>query len=82
MSCSEPGGRKGTGPVRPFDGEVVESYYGSLPKCPYCGKEEKDAWEIDFGSDDAKTVTCGYCDKEYSVRRIVDVSYESGPLKS
>lgn len=25
MSCSEPGGRKGTGPIRPFEGAVQSS---------------------------------------------------------
>lgn len=49
----------------------------ACPVCPYCGHEEKDAWEIDFGSgsEGEAEIICGSCEREYKAERIVDVSY-------
>lgn len=47
------------------------------PVCPFCGYPERDAWEIDFGLDEDKTITCGDCGQEYGVQRLVSVSYKS-----
>jgi hypothetical protein len=54
-------------------------YLQSKPTCPHCGYEEMDAWDIDFGGDpEGDTIqTCGRCEEEYSLYRIIDVSYHS-----
>ena len=53
-----------------------------LPKCPDCGHEEQDAWEVNFGPglDGEAVVACGACGVDYHVERVVSVSYRSRPL--
>lgn len=57
--------------------------YGDFPRCPHCGSEEHDAWEINFGPglDGDAEVTCNSCGGEYFCSREVSVSYRSLPLK-
>jgi hypothetical protein len=53
------------------------------PVCPHCGHEERDAWEIDFGSglEGEAEISCGRCEKDYIAERVVDVSYTTRKLK-
>jgi hypothetical protein len=47
--------------------------------CPYCGYEDKDSWEVDFGIglDGDAEIYCSSCDKDFFVSRVVDVKYSS-----
>jgi len=45
------------------------------PVCPHCGHIDRDAWEIDYGANDAAEVTCGKCDKDYTIIRHVETTY-------
>lgn len=48
------------------------------PVCPYCGHEETDAWEIDFGGCDGDTEhSCGSCGEDYHLSRQVTFHYAS-----
>lgn len=51
---------------RSFTREVV---------CPYCGKEQSDSWELGDDGD----MDCGYCEREFSYTRDVEVTYSSYP---
>lgn len=42
-------------------------------KCPYCGREVGDSWEMD----DDGTDYCDDCDKEFQYERHVEVTYSS-----
>lgn len=50
-----------------------------LPKCPHCGHEERDAWEIDFGPglDGETDVSCNRCGNDYFCQRFCSVTYQS-----
>lgn len=40
------------------------------PVCPWCGHEERDAWEIDFGTgENAEGIDCGSCGREFDIHR-------------
>ena len=54
-----------------------ESHYGNYPKCPKCGHEEQDAWELDMEDDDAQDLECGECEHAYRVSLSVSYTYES-----
>ena len=51
--------------------------------CPYCGYEDRDSWEVDFGPgfDGDTTVVCGSCEQEFYASRMVDVCYTTKKLK-
>jgi transcription elongation factor Elf1 len=55
--------------------------HNQLPKCPHCGHNERDAWEIDFSRSDTKTTSCGSCERDYVVTRYVDVTYSTTELR-
>jgi hypothetical protein len=44
--------------------EGIDHVATSAPVCPYCGYEMRDAWELDWGTEQ---VECGNCDKPYKV---------------
>ena len=52
------------------------------PVCPYCGKVQWDAWEIDLGPglDGEGQISCGSCDKEFLIRRHCSVTYSTMKL--
>ena len=56
--------------------------YTHEPVCPYCGRVYGDAWEINFGGDmeGSTEITCGACEKDFSVDRHVEVTYSTTPL--
>ena len=43
-------------------------------KCPYCGYEDKDSWEM---HDDSGTWYCKECTEAFDVERIVSVTYST-----
>lgn len=47
------------------------------------GYEERDAWEINFGSGSSEEtqIDCGRCEEEYTVSREVSVSYSTRKMK-
>lgn len=45
--------------------------------CPYCDWEDRDSWEFD---EDDGIVTCGNCEKEFNVSRMVEVFYSSSKI--
>ena len=50
--------------------------------CPYCGYEDKDSWDIDFGPGlDDRNIVCVHCQNEFFTSLIVDVKYTSQKLK-
>lgn len=63
----------------PFDlvAEIWDMDGTTYPICPHCGREERDAWEFNFGPglEGETVITCGYCDREYDTTRNVSVSY-------
>lgn len=59
-----------------FKPEGEEYTYEPQLKCPYCGHEDSDSWEI---SDDSGTIECGSCGNEFDYERIVTVDYSSFP---
>ncbi len=61
----------------------MSSVTARKPTCPYCGHEVVDALELVSGPDlDGYTIVmCVMCDREYAVRRIVEIAYTSFELK-
>lgn len=47
-------------------------------KCPNCGEEMCDSWEMD----DDGTDYCEYCGKEFQYTRHVEVTYSSWKMNS
>lgn len=45
--------------------------------CPYCGNEETDSWECDFGDEGDYDHICGECGNTFLYNRSVEVSYSS-----
>ena len=59
-----------------------EEYYGSESRCPYCGNEQKDTWELFLdGTADVVNRTCCECERDYEVERTVSVDYTSRPIE-
>lgn len=56
-----------------------ETLFGNFPKCPYCGCENEDAWELNLGDGEDGDVNCENCDKEYRINRHISVTYSSRP---
>lgn len=55
--------------------------YTLEPICPYCGNEESDAWEINFGGIDGETEhDCGSCGETYFVQRNAIITYTTKAL--
>jgi len=53
------------------------------PACPYCGYEESNAWEIEFGEsiEGEMTFPCGECGVEYHVERRALITYNTEKIK-
>jgi hypothetical protein len=53
------------------------------PICPFCQHEERDAWDINFGSGcegDAE-LSCGSCGKDYFCSKSITSYYQSSKIK-
>jgi hypothetical protein len=57
----------------------IHTEYKPYPICPYCGQEDRDAWEIDFDMGDTAESYCGQCGLTYQVTRYVSVDYSTKP---
>ena len=55
--------------------EPIDTEATNNPVCPHCGREELDAWELDFQGDDMIEHECGRCGELYMIRRSVSVCY-------
>ncbi len=54
----------------------------SQPVCPFCGHEERDAWEMDFGGMEGSCKhTCASCGEEYKCWREVTIYYSTEKIK-
>ena len=50
------------------DGDRLDAPVQGTPRCPHCGAEETDWWEMNFQSDgDTREVSCGSCEEEYTI---------------
>ena len=51
------------------------------PICPYCGKAQSDAWEIDLGPglEGDGEMECGWCEREFYISRCVAITYTTKP---
>ena len=58
--------------------DAEELYGESNIKCPYCGSENCDSWEVSSDSDD---IECEKCGGKYSYEREVDVKYYMVPIE-
>ena len=46
--------------------------------CPHCHKGQLDFWEFNNGEErDIGVIECGWCEKKFRARRMIDVSYTS-----
>lgn len=54
-----------------------DTEYTDFIACPYCGYEDHDSWEVDFGNSECAEIECANCEKEILVVRHVSVSYSS-----
>lgn len=55
----------------------IDTEYTDYITCPYCGYEDHDSWEVDFGNSECAEIECTKCGKGISVDRHVSVSYSS-----
>ena len=58
-----------------------DTEYMSFPICPYCGAEQRDAWEIPFAGDEGIEMDCDRCGKPIWIERHVSVEYSTYPVK-
>lgn len=70
-------------PVMPpcygFGGIMKDTEYTQNVICPYCGYEDRDSWEIDFGEslEGETEIFCGNCGKEFTASRTATIYYHS-----
>ncbi|MBC2684688.1 hypothetical protein U9R71_22185 [Bacillus toyonensis] len=63
--------------LSPDDINSTEGDYGGF-KCPYCGYEDSDAFEL---SDDEGEIECGECGSKVEYRREITINYYATPSK-
>jgi len=54
--------------------EIDHTYTKNIV-CPYCGKENKNSWEVALGEEDMGIIDCGYCGEEFFASRIISIEY-------
>lgn len=61
----------------------IEHEYTREPVCPYCGREVRDAWEINFGPgcDGETEIECGWCERTFTCVRHVTVEYSTEEIE-
>ena len=57
--------------------DELDLAYNPYPVCPHCGAVDRDAWELDFGPNEAITTFCGSCENDYRVVRHQSVTYST-----
>jgi transcription elongation factor Elf1 len=55
----------------------IDTEYTDFITCPYCGYEDQDSWEVDFGNSECTEIECTNCEKEINVTRHISVSYSA-----
>ena len=60
----------------------MEATYGSHLKCPHCGYEDPDSWELGDGGEGDGETECGRCGKPILWSRHVSVSYTGKPKEA
>lgn len=50
--------------------------------CPVCGKALRDLWDYDWSTREELVASCGSCDAEFLLTRLVSVTYRAEPLRS
>ena len=50
--------------------------------CPYCGHEDHDSWEVDFGGgmEGEEKLECGTCGKEFIASKECSITYSTRRL--
>ena len=58
---------------------MTDTRFKDSPVCPHCGKEIRDAWELNFGAglDGECETDCGSCGESMRVERHVFVNYST-----
>jgi len=49
------------------------------PRCPYCGTEVGDAWELNLDDGDSSMHECDDCGKEFKITASISISYTTTP---
>ncbi len=57
-----------------------ETYMHDATQCPYCGRIDRDAYELGHGGEGCGETTCGSCEKDFLWQRTVSVSYTCKPV--
>lgn len=58
-------------------GEITDS----AVVCPFCFKEDEDAWEYNLRDGDSTVVICGECEEEFQVVCSISVDYTTRKLR-
>lgn len=54
--------------------------YNSEAKCPYCGFEDYDSWELGIDEGCECVTACPSCGKDYGVMRHIEITYSTWAL--
>lgn len=54
--------------------------YNSEAKCPYCGFDDYDSWELNIDEGVDETTYCPSCGKKYGVMRHIEITYSTWAL--
>ena len=49
--------------------------------CPYCGNEDRDAWEM-IGDSECGETECGQCEREFRWSIYTSTTYYGKPMKA
>uniref|UniRef100_A0A6H1ZF29 Uncharacterized protein n=1 Tax=viral metagenome TaxID=1070528 RepID=A0A6H1ZF29_9ZZZZ len=57
--------------------EYIRHYKTTFIACPYCGYEDHDSWEVDFGGIEGtiENLECGDCGKSFRVSKYCEITY-------
>ena len=57
----------------------IRHYRTPFITCPYCGYEDKDSWEVDFGDGLEGDIDfgCGACGKQFRCSKHCEITYST-----
>lgn len=58
--------------------DIIDHEFTNNAVCPYCGYVDKDSWELSDNDDETQ---CASCDKVYSYKRNVSITYSTKKMK-
>jgi len=61
---------------KPGGGQEIDTSWTDLVTCPYCGYEDRDSWDHEFG-DGQLEIECEECQKKFTAVRYVVIYYSS-----